>query len=105
MSLASVAKHGPLRLAALAQFEQVSAPSMTRTVSELENRGLVARGVDPHDGRAIQVAVTPAGLDAILRARAARAEVIAEMLHGLDASELTAIEAALPALERALGMS
>jgi DNA-binding MarR family transcriptional regulator len=102
MSLASVAKRGPLRLAELAQLEQVSAPSMTRTVSELESRGLVVRGVDPHDGRAVQVAVTPTGLDAILRARAARAEVIADMLRGLDAPELDAIEAALPALERAL---
>jgi DNA-binding MarR family transcriptional regulator len=104
MSLASVAKRGPLRLAELARLEQVSAPSMTRTVSELESRGLVVRGVDPHDGRAIQVAVTSAGLAAILVARAARTEVIAEMLHGLDASELDAIEAALPALERALEM-
>jgi DNA-binding MarR family transcriptional regulator len=102
MSLASVAKRGPLRLAELARLEQVSAPSMTRTVSELESRGLIVRGVDPDDGRAIQVAVTPAGLDAILRARAARAKVVADMLRGLDASELNAIEAALPAFERAL---
>ncbi|HEX4402764.1 MAG TPA: MarR family transcriptional regulator [Galbitalea sp.] len=103
-ALATAAKHGPLRLAELARLNQVSAPSMTRTVSELENRGLVVRGVDPRDGRAIQVAATPAGLAAILRARAARAEVVAELLHGLDASEIRAIEAALPALERALDL-
>jgi DNA-binding MarR family transcriptional regulator len=104
MALATVAKQGPLRLAELARLNQVSAPSMTRTVSELENRGLVVRGIDPHDGRAIQVAATPAGLAAILVARAARAEVIAELLHGLDTSEIRAIEAALPALERALDL-
>jgi DNA-binding MarR family transcriptional regulator len=102
MSLASVAKRGPLRLAELAQLEQVSAPSMTRTVSELESRGLVVRGVDPDDGRAIQVAVTPAGLDAILRARAARAEVIARMLDDMTPAEVAKVEAALPALEKAL---
>ncbi len=101
MSLATVAKRGSLRLAELAQIEQVSAPSMTRTVAELEARGLVVRGEDPDDGRAIRLEVTPAGLDAILRARAARADVIAEILSGLDASDLERIEAALPALERA----
>ena len=105
MSLASVAKRGPLRLAELARLEQVSAPSMTRTVSELQNRGLVVRAVDPHDGRAIQVAATPAGLAAILVARAARAEVIAELLDEMTPAELAKVEAALPALERVLELN
>lgn len=103
MSLATVAKHGPMRLAELAQIEQVSAPSMTRAIAELESRGLVARSVDPDDGRAFQIQATSAGIDAILRARAARADVVAELLGGLDGQDLAAIEAALPALERALG--
>ena len=102
MSLATVAKHGPMRLAELAQIEQVSAPSMTRTVSELESRDLVVRSGDPDDGRAIQLEVTAAGIDAILKARAARADVVAQLLDGLDAEELSRIEAALPALEKAL---
>ncbi|HEX4058188.1 MAG TPA: MarR family transcriptional regulator [Galbitalea sp.] len=104
MSLATVAKRGPLRLAELAAAEQVSAPSVTRTVAELEARGLVQRSVDPDDGRAFRVEATPAGLDAILRARAARAEVLANLLSGLDASEIATVEAALPALERALNL-
>jgi DNA-binding MarR family transcriptional regulator len=104
MSLASVAKRGPLRLADLAALEQVSAPSMTRTVAELEARGLVERSVDPDDGRAIRLEITPAGLEAILRARAARAQVVADMLNDLDPSDIDAIEAALPALERALDL-
>jgi DNA-binding MarR family transcriptional regulator len=103
MSLATVAKRGPLRLAELAQIEQVSAPGMTRAVAELESRGLVGRSVDPDDGRAFQIHATPAGADAILRARAARAAVVAELLGVLDGQDLAAIEAALPALERALG--
>ena len=102
MALATVAKQGPLRLAELAQIEQVSAPSMTRTISELESRGLVVRSVDPDDGRAIQLEVTSAGIDAILKARAARAAVVAELLSGLDEADLARIEAALPVLERAL---
>lgn len=105
MALATVAKQGPLRLAELAQIEQVSAPSMTRTVAELESRGLVVRNVDPDDGRAIQLEVTSAGIDAILKARAARAEVVAELLGGLDAADVARVEAALPVLERALDLT
>jgi DNA-binding MarR family transcriptional regulator len=104
MSLATVAKRGPLRLAELAAIEQVSAPSATRTVAELESRGLLKRAVDPDDGRAVRLEATPAGVDAILRARAARAQVVADLLSGLDASELRSVEAALPALERALNL-
>jgi DNA-binding MarR family transcriptional regulator len=104
MSLASVAKRGPLRLAELAQLEGVSAPGATRIVAELETRGLVSRGVDPDDGRAVLISVTPAGTEAILRARAARAEVVAQLLNGLSASELSQVEAALPALEKVLDL-
>jgi DNA-binding MarR family transcriptional regulator len=102
MSLASVAKRGPLRLAELAQLEGVSAPGATRIVAELEARGLVSRGVDPDDGRAVLISVTQAGTEAILRARAARAEVVAQLLEGLTPSELAQVEAALPALEKVL---
>jgi len=101
-ALASVAKRGPLRLAELAQLESVSPPAATRLVAELESRGLVARSVDPDDGRAVLVQVTPDGTEAILRARAARAEVIARLLGELSADELATIEAALPTLERVL---
>jgi DNA-binding MarR family transcriptional regulator len=38
-ALATVSKDGPLRLAELAQIEQVSAPSTTRLVAELEAKG------------------------------------------------------------------
>jgi DNA-binding MarR family transcriptional regulator len=101
-ALAMVAKRGPLRLAELAQLEGVSAPGATRIVAELETRGLVGRTVDPDDGRAFRIQVTGAGTDAILRARAARAKVVAELLSGLSPAELDAIEAALPALEKVI---
>ena len=102
-ALASVAKRGPLRLADLAQLEGVSAPGATRIVAELETRGLVARRVDPDDGRAFLIEATTAGTDAILRARAAREKVVAELLVGLNPTELAEIEGALPALEKVLG--
>jgi DNA-binding MarR family transcriptional regulator len=102
-ALATVAKSGPLRLAELAQTEVVSAPSITRVVTELETRGLIVRRSDPEDGRAVLIEVTPEGMQAVLRARAARGEVVAEMLKELDAADLDTISAALPALEQVVG--
>jgi len=99
-ALAVIAKRGPLRLSDLAQLEGVSAPSMTRTVAELEARGYVVRSPDPVDGRAVLVAAADAGTAAILDARSARARVVAELLASLDEADAAVISAALPALER-----
>jgi len=99
-ALAVLAKHGPLRLSDLAQLEGVSAPSMTRTIAELESRGFVVRNPDPDDGRAVLVEAAEAGTAAIRSARAARSKVITELLDALDARDAAAILTALPALER-----
>lgn len=42
----------------LAEIERVSAPSMTRTVAALVERGLVARTADPSDGRQVILSLT-----------------------------------------------
>lgn len=102
-AMAVTAKHGPLRLSDLAQLEGVSAPSMTRTVSELETRGYLVRRPDPADGRAALVAATDSGVAAVFDARAARARLIAELLTGLGEADAASITAALPALERLTG--
>ena len=99
-TLVSVAKHGPLRLAELAQAELVSAPSITRLVAELEGKLLVSRTPDPADGRASLIQVTDAGLEAVRVARRVRQQMVAELLEPLSADEVASIEAALPALER-----
>ena len=99
-TMAVIAKRGPLRLTDLAQLEGVSAPSMTRTVAELEARGYVVRSPDPVDGRAVLIAAADAGTAAVLDARTTRAQLVAELLATLDAKDAAAIAAALPALER-----
>lgn len=45
----------------LAEIEKVSAPSMTRTVAALVDRGLVARTADPDDGRQVILSLTKEG--------------------------------------------
>jgi DNA-binding MarR family transcriptional regulator len=99
-ALAVIAKRGPIRLSDLAAAELVSAPSMTRTVAELESRGYVARRADPDDGRAVLVEVAAAGQSAIEDARKTRAHVIEELLAEATQAETASIVAALPALER-----
>jgi DNA-binding MarR family transcriptional regulator len=42
----------------LAEIERVSAPSMTRTVGALVERGLVERTADPSDGRQVILSLT-----------------------------------------------
>jgi DNA-binding MarR family transcriptional regulator len=95
-----IAKRGPLRLSDLAQLEGVSAPSMTRTVAELEARGYVVRNPDPMDGRAVLITAADAGAAAILDARTTRAQLVAELLATVDKTDAAAIASALPALER-----
>ena len=102
-ALATVNSHGPLRLADLAAIEQVSAPSTTRLVAELENQGLVGRQPDPLDGRAILISITALGKETVLQARSARATMVEELFAQLDPSDVKAIAEALPALERAIG--
>ena len=104
-ALASVTKHGPMRLADLAQIESVSAPATTRTVAELELRGLVQRRPDPDDGRAALIEVTAEGAAAIVLARSVRTQVVAGLLITLNPEELATVQAALPALERVLDAS
>ena len=101
-ALATISKQGPLRLAELAQLESVSAPSTTRLVAELESKGLVSREPDPADGRAVLLSITPEGEIAVAAARAARAEMVAELFEALNTGEISAIAAAVPALERAI---
>ena len=95
-ALASIQRHGPLRPGDLSRIEVVTKPTMTRILTELEQRGFIQREADPRDGRAFMVTVTPEGIEAVERARANRTGIVAE----LDESDVQAIAGALAALER-----
>jgi DNA-binding MarR family transcriptional regulator len=98
-ALATVLRLGAVRPGDLAQREFVSAPTMTRTLRELEDRGLVSRVDDPADGRSILVSATDDGEHEVLRARSARADILAGLIEQLEPADRQALEAALPALE------
>lgn len=99
-ALATMYRIGPIRPGDLAGREFVSAPTMTRTLRDLERLGLVSRIPDASDGRSILVSVTEAGEHEVLRARSARAELLADLLLKLDRDDVVALRDALGALER-----
>ena len=76
-----------------------------RTVSELEARGFVQRSPDPADGRAFFISATPAGEEAVLHARAERAQRISALLEELDGDGRAAILQGLDALEVIAGVT
>jgi DNA-binding MarR family transcriptional regulator len=101
-ALATLSKHGTLRLSDLSQLEVVSPPSTTRLVAELEAKGLVSRQTDPDDGRAFLISITPEGEDAVSSARSKRAQTLDELLAKLDEQQLALVTEAVPALEQLL---
>ena len=78
--LLRVADDGPQRVTALARALGVETSTVTRQVQVLEAAGLVARSPDPGDRRAHLVGITAPGTGALERLRAARCEVLAEVL-------------------------
>jgi DNA-binding MarR family transcriptional regulator len=101
--LAALRDGGPQRVTALATAESVAQPSMTTLLSRLERDGLVTRGSDPADARAVLVTITAEGLERLTTIRAARAAVIEARLAELKPAERDALAAAIPALAKLTG--
>lgn len=89
---------GPLRLAELTSTEQVTQPAITQLVTRLERDGLVRRGPDPRDGRAVLVHITDAGRQVVRDRRDDRTRKLTPLLDRISADERRAIAEALPAL-------
>lgn len=99
-ALATIQAEGPLRPGDLSRIEVVTKPTMTRILTELEQRGFIEREADPRDGRAFMVSATPAGIAAVERARSDRTGIVAGLIADLPDEDVDTIAAALVALER-----
>src|ERR1044072_9150857 len=93
----------PQRVTVLATAESVAPPSMTTLLSRLEPDGLVARGPDPADARAVLATITAEGLERLTTIRVARAAIIEAGLAELDPEDRDALAAAVPALAKLTG--
>lgn len=86
----------------LAEIEKVSAPSMTRTVNCLVERGLVAREDHPGDGRQKLLSLTDEGRATLERTRQARDDWMVRHLEGLDEDERALLRQAADLLTRVI---
>lgn len=71
------------RQAELAQLLEVSAPSLVRTLDQLQRAGWIERTADPEDGRSNRVTLTPAGKMMAARIQARLDALGGELLGGL----------------------
>lgn len=75
-----VQEWGSLRVTELARALGVEPSTVSRHVSQLEERGYVERGTDSSDGRVRTVSLTPSGATALERFRVGRVRVFTEIL-------------------------
>ena len=92
-----------LSLAELAAEEGISPPALSGHVDRLENAGLLERVRSTEDRRRVGLRLTEEGARLMRRIRARRTTWLADRLGDLEPSELSAVEAAVPALKRLLG--
>jgi DNA-binding MarR family transcriptional regulator len=91
---------GPVRISTLARAEQVQTPTMTPIVAALERDGLITRGVDPSDARAVILRATAKGARVMAEGRRLRVANLADALRPLPAAEQATLRAAAAILQR-----
>ncbi|MCU1656931.1 MAG: slyA, partial [Pseudonocardiales bacterium] len=97
-TLSTLERTGPRRLTDLAMNGEVTQPSMTTLVIQLEELRLVERRRDPGDARVVLVAITRAGRRQLRDLRRAGASLLTELINKLPEPETQALGAALPAI-------
>ncbi len=97
--LGSLYRHGELTVGELATLERVRPPSMTRTITCLEEGGKVTRRPHDTDGRQVVVALTATGTATVIADRRSRDAWLARQLSGLTPHERAVLREAAPILE------
>ncbi len=85
---------GSQSLKALARAEQVTAPTMSKLVADLEAAGLAAKRADPEDKRGVVIQVTAKGRALMEAARRRRLALLQERLGRLSKAERDQLAAA-----------
>jgi DNA-binding MarR family transcriptional regulator len=86
--------NGPLRLGELGRRLGIAPSTLSRNLDRLEERGLVERGPDPGDRRALRAELTDAGRQTSISVREQEIEFARSVLGRLPASDApTAVEA------------
>ncbi len=99
-ALGTLMRKGPITVGALARYENVQPPSMTRTVNCLEDMGMVVRTPDPEDGRQVLLRVSEPGVQLLTAERKRRDAWLAQRLKELDPQDRAVMREAAVILER-----
>ncbi len=97
--LAMIVRSGPIRPSVLAQAEGMNPTMLSRMLARMTSTGVVTRGVDPHDRRAVVLQATPEGRRRHQELRDARARLLEAALAELPTPSRRAVLGALPGLE------
>lgn len=89
----------PRTVGELAAIEQVSAPSMSRTVRQLTDVGYVVRSPDEHDGRLVRLTLSHEGRQLVQTERALRDAWMTERLEGLSVEDRELLRRAADLIE------
>ena len=100
--LAHLARAGESTPGALADFEHVRPPVMTRVLGRLEDVGLVHRAAHPEDGRQVRVTLTEEGQEVVRAGRAERDAWLRSRLVGVSAAEREGLRTATALLRSTL---
>jgi DNA-binding MarR family transcriptional regulator len=101
-TLSTLEQTGPRRLTDLAVTEEITQPSMTSLVTQLEQLGFAERRRDAADARVVLVAITRGGRQFMRERRRAGAQTLTELIDKLDEHDVAELHEALPALRRLL---
>lgn len=98
--LGALLRYGDSTIGGLADYEKVKPPSMTRTVTCLEEAGHVRRRPSDADKRQVLVELTQQGRDVLEADRRKRDAWLAQRLAELTREEREVLRAAAPLLEK-----
>lgn len=98
--VATIERHGPLRLSEIADRERVSRPTATTVIQRLEEEGLVQRAPDPTDSRSSLVSTTEQGVEQLAAWRAQLAVGVGGLLEQLPETDLATLESATEIIAR-----
>lgn len=100
-ALVTIETHGPMRIGDIAEREGVSAPTATRLVASLEERGLLTRETDVADRRSSRVSLTGEGREQLEWARQVRTAKLAQRLSMLSDEDVRrVVDDVVPLLEQ-----
>ncbi|MDN5899359.1 MAG: MarR family transcriptional regulator [Brachybacterium sp.] len=100
--LAYLHRTGESTPSALAEFEHVSPPVMTRSLGRLEQAGLVRRATHPVDGRQVRVTLTEEGVQLVLAGREHRHTWLRHRIDGATPAQRDALRGASQVLRELL---